>query len=42
MHVPESKHPGITIRQMLSHMTGMQREPVGDVWDTLQYPDTSA
>jgi CubicO group peptidase (beta-lactamase class C family) len=39
MHVPESKHGGITIRQMLSHETGMQREPVGDVWDTLTYPD---
>ena len=38
-HVPESKHGGITIRQMLSHVTGMQREPVGDVWDTLTYPD---
>jgi CubicO group peptidase (beta-lactamase class C family) len=37
--VPESKHEGITIRQMLSHVTGMQREPVGDVWDTLTYPD---
>lgn len=35
-HIPESEHTGITIRQMLSHATGMQREPVGDVWDTLQ------
>ncbi|MDN5855297.1 MAG: beta-lactamase family protein [Actinomycetia bacterium] len=34
-HIPESRHTGITIRQMLSHATGMQREPVGDVWDTL-------
>jgi CubicO group peptidase (beta-lactamase class C family) len=38
-HVPESGHGAITIRQMLSHVTGMQREPVGDVWDTLAYPD---
>jgi CubicO group peptidase (beta-lactamase class C family) len=38
-HVPESKHTGVTIRQMLSHTTGMQREPVGDVWDTLVSPD---
>jgi CubicO group peptidase (beta-lactamase class C family) len=38
-HIPESTHAGITIRQMLSHVTGMQREPVGDVWDTLTYPD---
>lgn len=38
-HVPQSAHSGITIRQMLSHVSGMQREPVGDVWDTLVYPD---
>ena len=38
-HIPESKHAAVTIRQMLSHVTGMQREPVGDVWDTLTYPD---
>ena len=38
-HIPESKHAGVTIRQMLSHTTGMQREPVGDVWDTLVSPD---
>jgi CubicO group peptidase (beta-lactamase class C family) len=40
--VPESRHTGITVRQMLSHVTGMQREPVGDVWDVLRYPDRSA
>ncbi|TWP34296.1 serine hydrolase domain-containing protein [Leekyejoonella antrihumi] len=38
-HIAESTHPQVTIRQMLSHVTGMQREPVGDVWDTLQFPD---
>src|SRR6188768_3018226 len=38
-HLPESAHAGITIRQMLSHTTGMQREPVGDVWDNLEWPD---
>ena len=37
--VPESKHPGITIRQMLAHVSGMQREPVGDIWETLKNPD---
>ncbi len=41
-HVPESKHAGITIRQLLTHITGMQREPVGDVWDTLTFPDRVA
>ncbi|TWD80346.1 CubicO group peptidase (beta-lactamase class C family) [Kribbella amoyensis] len=37
--IPESKHEGITVRQMLSHVTGMQREPVGDVWDQMRFPD---
>lgn len=38
-HVPGAGHSGVTIRRMLSHTTGMQREPVGDVWDTLRFPD---
>lgn len=38
-HIPESKHQGITIRQMLSHITGMQREPVDEVWTVFQFPD---
>lgn len=37
--VPESKHTGITIRQMLAHSSGMQREPLGDVWETLEQPN---
>jgi CubicO group peptidase (beta-lactamase class C family) len=36
-HVPEVSHP-ITIRQCLSHVSGMAREPLGDVWETLQNP----
>jgi len=36
--IPESKHEGITVRQMLSHTSGMQREPVGDVWDLMKFP----
>jgi CubicO group peptidase (beta-lactamase class C family) len=38
-HVPGSRHERVTIRHLLSHLTGMQREPVGDVWDTLDFPD---
>ncbi|QNN52608.1 serine hydrolase domain-containing protein [Nocardioides mesophilus] len=38
-HIPEVAHPGVTIRQALAHVTGMQREPVGDVWETLENPD---
>ncbi|RNI18322.1 serine hydrolase domain-containing protein [Flexivirga caeni] len=36
--LPETTHPNVTVRQLLSHTTGMQREPVGDVWDTLDFP----
>ncbi len=39
VHVPESAHAGVTIRQLLAHVSGMQREPVGDVWETLEFPD---
>lgn len=41
-HVPETTHGGVTLRQLLSHLSGMQREPVGDVWDMLQFPDSKA
>src|SRR3954453_18551303 len=36
-HVPEVSHP-ITIRQCLAHVSGMAREPIGDVWETLENP----
>lgn len=39
LHIPEVQHSGITIRQALAHASGMQREPVGDVWETLENPD---
>ncbi|MGN6131297.1 MAG: serine hydrolase domain-containing protein [Nocardioidaceae bacterium] len=38
-HVSEVRHTGLTIRQCLAHVSGMQREPVGDVWETLRNPD---
>ncbi len=38
-HIPEVTRPGVTIRQALAHSSGMQREPVGDVWETLRNPD---
>ena len=37
-HVPEVSHP-ITVRQCLAHVSGMAREPLGDVWETLEQPD---
>jgi CubicO group peptidase (beta-lactamase class C family) len=32
-------HGELTIRRLLSHTAGLQREPFGDVWDTLIAPD---
>jgi CubicO group peptidase (beta-lactamase class C family) len=32
----------VTIRQALAHASGLQREPVGDVWETLVNPDREA
>jgi CubicO group peptidase (beta-lactamase class C family) len=32
-------HDDVTIRRLLSHTSGLQREPHGDVWDTLVSPD---
>src|ERR1700761_4670509 len=34
-------HGDATIRRMLSHTSGFQREPYGDVWDTLVSPDAA-
>ncbi len=37
--IPEVPQRGLTIRQCLAHASGMQREPLGDVWETLVSPD---
>jgi CubicO group peptidase (beta-lactamase class C family) len=31
-------HGGLTLRELLAHASGLQREPVGDIWDTLVVP----
>jgi CubicO group peptidase (beta-lactamase class C family) len=36
--LPEFPH-GPTIRQALSHATGLQREPPGEIWESLTPPD---
>lgn len=36
---PGTAHASVTIRQCLAHASGMQREPVGDIWETLESPD---
>lgn len=37
-HLSDSSHARVTIRQLLSHTSGMQREPIGDVFDTMVMP----
>lgn len=38
-HLPVPAHGRSTVRRLLSHTSGLQREPSGDVWDTLDVPD---
>jgi CubicO group peptidase (beta-lactamase class C family) len=38
-HLDVPAHGDATIRRLLSHTAGYQREPAGDVWDTLVAPD---
>lgn len=38
-HLKVPAHGELTIRRLLSHRSGIQREPFGDVWDTLVAPD---
>ncbi|MGN6325370.1 serine hydrolase domain-containing protein [Pseudolysinimonas sp.] len=38
--LPGSRRPGVTVRQLLTHVSGMQRESVApEFWDTLEIPD---
>ncbi|MFG1953797.1 serine hydrolase domain-containing protein [Micromonospora sp. NPDC048830] len=38
-HLDVPAHGELTVRRLLSHTAGLQREPYGDVWDTLAAPD---
>jgi len=37
-HIPDAHHGGPTIRRLLAHSSGLQREPPGEVWETLVFP----
>jgi CubicO group peptidase (beta-lactamase class C family) len=37
-HVPEASHAP-TLRRLLTHLSGLQREMPGYVWETLEFPD---
>jgi CubicO group peptidase (beta-lactamase class C family) len=38
-HVPEAAHGEPTLRRLLTHLSGLQREMPGYVWETLEFPD---
>lgn len=37
-HLPEHRDARVSVRRMLAHLSGMQREAPGDAWETLQVP----
>jgi CubicO group peptidase (beta-lactamase class C family) len=37
-HLPDVPHGDATVRRLLAHLSGLQREPVGDVWESLAAP----
>ena len=37
-HLPDVAHGGLTIRRLLSHSSGLQREPPGEMWESLASP----
>jgi CubicO group peptidase (beta-lactamase class C family) len=37
-HLPEHADAAVTVRRMLAHISGMQREIPGDAWQTLEMP----
>ena len=38
-HLQDVPHPGPTLRRLMSHMSGLQREVPGEIWESLQPPD---
>ncbi len=38
-HLPEASHGTPTLRRMLAHASGLQREPPGEIWESLTFPD---
>jgi CubicO group peptidase (beta-lactamase class C family) len=42
-HVPDAAVGGdLSLRRLLAHTSGLQREPPGEVWETLDFPDAEA
>jgi CubicO group peptidase (beta-lactamase class C family) len=38
-HIPGAAHGEPTLRRLLGHLSGLQREMPGYVWETLEFPD---
>jgi CubicO group peptidase (beta-lactamase class C family) len=38
-HLPAAEHGSHTLRRLLAHTSGLQREPPGEVWETLAFPN---
>ena len=38
-YLPATRHARVPLRQMLAHASGLQREPVGNIWETLVAPE---
>ncbi len=38
-HLDVPAHGALSLRRMLCHLSGVQREPVGEIWEALQGPD---
>ncbi|MCA1711372.1 MAG: beta-lactamase family protein [Actinobacteria bacterium] len=38
-HLPGTRHGAMTLRRLLAHISGIQREPVGELWIDLVPPD---
>ena len=37
-HLPDVSHGSLTLGRMLAHASGLQREPPGEVWESLVFP----
>ncbi|MEW1953260.1 serine hydrolase domain-containing protein [Terrabacter sp. NPDC080008] len=38
-YLPGTRHARVPLRQMLAHASGLQREPVGNIWESLTAPE---
>jgi CubicO group peptidase (beta-lactamase class C family) len=38
-HLPDVPHGSLSLGRMLAHASGLQREPPGQVWETLVFPE---